>query len=271
MKTRGDTGHGTKRVALTDMSMQTGEHEARAIERLLPGRAYRRRFERAIPLLEADRAARDVAGDAIPESAAPPAVRARDAIYRRSLATSDALVASVALLLAVSTLGDDRLTATSLVVIPLIVLVGKVTGLYDRDQHLIRRTTLDELPTLFEVATLYTLVAWFAESLYVHGALAKTQVFALWILVFLGMAVGRELVRQAVKRRTKPERCILLGDAEAGARIAQKFSMSYSIRAELLGRVPFKGEAAGARRGGPPVLGAMASLPLCWSSTTWTA
>jgi hypothetical protein len=35
-------------------------------------------------------------------------------------------------------------------------------GLYDRDETLLRKTTLDEAPKLFQLATLCALVAWLA-------------------------------------------------------------------------------------------------------------
>ena len=54
--------------------------------------------------------------------------------------------------------GDDRLRITALLSLPLVVLVSKVHGLYDRDSLLIHKTTIDEAGQLFQLATLYTLV-----------------------------------------------------------------------------------------------------------------
>jgi exopolysaccharide biosynthesis polyprenyl glycosylphosphotransferase len=246
------------------MQMDRAEHEVQSGpgRRLTGATPYERKFERAARLLERERAIEQRVSDAIPESPVPAAVRRRDTTYRRALAASDALSTMISLIVAVALLGDDRLTGAALAVVPLIVLVGKVSGLYDRDQHLLRRTTLDEIPALFEVATLYTLVAWFAESLYVKGALGKPQVFALWLMTFVLMAIGRELVRQAVKRVARPERCIVLGDAETAARLQHKFEISYSMRVALLGRVPFAHDRGHHRGDGPPVLGSMGVLPL---------
>jgi exopolysaccharide biosynthesis polyprenyl glycosylphosphotransferase len=246
------------------MRLGGGSEDTQAtVARLVPGLpAYERKFDRAVPLIDPRPSDDHLASDAIPESAVPATVGKRDTLYRRGLAAADALSTTVALVVAVTLLGDDRLTFAALAIAPLIVLVSKVIGLYDRDEHLIRRTTLDEIPALFEVATLYTLVAWFAESLYVDGALAKVQVFALWLMVFLSMAISRELVRQAVKRATQPERCLVLGDATIAARLEQKFSMSYSMRVDMVGRVPFDAEPLGAATDGPQVLGTIRTLPL---------
>ena len=60
--------------------------------------------------------------------------------------------------LGVIVLGGDKVTLAFVAAIPLVVVVSKIGGLYDRDEHLLRKTTLDEAPALFQVATLYTLV-----------------------------------------------------------------------------------------------------------------
>ena len=42
----------------------------------------------------------------------------------------------------------------------LILVLSKVLNLYDRDELLLRKTTLDEAPKLFQVATLMALLLW---------------------------------------------------------------------------------------------------------------
>ena len=44
--------------------------------------------------------------------------------------------------------------------VPILLVCAKLTGLYDRDETLLRKTTLDEAPKLFQLATLCALVAW---------------------------------------------------------------------------------------------------------------
>src|SRR5207253_5644066 len=62
---------------------------------------------------------------------------------------------------------------------------------------------------------------------------------------------------------TGPERCLVLGDAESAGRLAHKFQISYSMRAELVGRVPLEPEAnKRGRSRGPKVLGSMELLGL---------
>jgi len=76
----------------------------------------------------------------------------RDAIYRRLLAISD-IVALIAALVLGGIVSGASATPFVLLSLPALIITAKVLGLYDRDQHLIRRTTLDEAPKLFQVAT----------------------------------------------------------------------------------------------------------------------
>jgi uncharacterized membrane protein len=79
--------------------------------------------------------------------------------YRRTLAATD-LFAAIAVFAAMTVIGDDALELTWLAALPMVVLVSKVAGLYVRDEPLVQKTTLDEVPRLFEVTTLYTLLLW---------------------------------------------------------------------------------------------------------------
>ena len=86
----------------------------------------------------------------------------RDALFRRSLLVADVVAIVGALVLTVA-LSSRRvplhLTWESLVGVPLLLVGAKLLGLYDRDETLLRKTTLDEAPKLFQLATLCTLVA----------------------------------------------------------------------------------------------------------------
>ena len=47
-----------------------------------------------------------------------------------------------------------QLTWAAVGEIPILLVGAKLTGLYDRDETLLRKTTLDEAPKLFQLATL---------------------------------------------------------------------------------------------------------------------
>ena len=96
----------------------------------------------------------------------------RDALFRRALLAADVVAILGALVLTVA-LSSRRvplhLTWESLVGVPLLLVGAKLLGLYDRDETLLRKTTLDEAPKLFQLATLCTLVALLAGRLVVAG------------------------------------------------------------------------------------------------------
>jgi exopolysaccharide biosynthesis polyprenyl glycosylphosphotransferase len=196
----------------------------------------------------------------IAEGATRRLVMRREARYRRALALADIASAAVAVALGIQVLGDDRLKLTALAALPLVVLVSKLIGLYDRDENLLRKTTLDETPAIFQVATLYTLLIWFADSLLVGraGFLGRGQMLAVWSLLFLLMLGGRAAARRYVRRSIAAERCLVVGSALAARGIERKFKMSPSLKAVVVGRVPIiANEINGAA---PSILGEFDSL-----------
>src|ERR1700737_138958 len=82
----------------------------------------------------------------------------RERFYRRALAVSDCLAVTLSVLIGVGAVGGQRLTATALATLPLFVLGAKLVGVYDRDELVLNKTTLEETPRLFELSTLLVLV-----------------------------------------------------------------------------------------------------------------
>src|SRR4029077_4894407 len=80
----------------------------------------------------------------------------RDALFRRSLLAADVISIVVALSLTVGLSSRGlRLTWGAIACGPLLLIWAKLNGLYDRDETLLRKTTLDETPKLFQAATLF--------------------------------------------------------------------------------------------------------------------
>jgi hypothetical protein len=204
-------------------------------------------------------AARDQAvQEEIPEGQLREATYRRDAIYRRTLALADVVSAAIAVLIGVPILGQDALNAVALLALPLVLVVGKITGLYDRDEHLIRKTTLDEVPTLFWVATLYALLIWLAGELIVDGQFGRDQAVGVWALLFAGMVTIRALARQLARALSGEERCLVLGDAATANWIARRFDETAGLKARVVGRAPLVPEPGS---NGPP-----ASTAATWSA-----
>jgi exopolysaccharide biosynthesis polyprenyl glycosylphosphotransferase len=181
------------------------------------------------------------------EVGARPTVLHRDSLLRRGLGLVDLLAAFAALLLVLNVIDSGRVSVApgAVLIVPFVLLAGKVIGLYDRDQHVLRKTTIDEAPSIFYLAVLYSLALWLGEGVLFHGLLQRAQVFGLLVITFLLMSVGRLIVRRAAFALTPSERCIVIGNATDAERIAAKFNHAHSVNATVLGRVALHGKDTG--------------------------
>ena len=77
---------------------------------------------------------------------------------RGALATAD-LVAALLTLVVIDTLypGAALLTPETLALVPAVLLLARILGLYHKDEVRLRQTSLDDAPALFQLATLYAL------------------------------------------------------------------------------------------------------------------
>jgi exopolysaccharide biosynthesis polyprenyl glycosylphosphotransferase len=194
----------------------------------------------------------------------------RDLVYRRALAGVDVLAYALSLCLAVEVIGDDQLALGSVLGLPLGVLLGKLVGLYDRDEDTLRKTTLEEVPTLFQLSTLLALLLWLSATTTVHGTLGPVEVATFWAVLLLLLASGRAAVRRLVREVVPDERCLVLGDAESAEALRRKFKLSFTLKASVVGRVDLQPDAGsngdiGNKQllpGAPPLLGPMETLGL---------
>jgi exopolysaccharide biosynthesis polyprenyl glycosylphosphotransferase len=171
------------------------------------------------------------------EAPEAPGIRERDRLFRRGLVIADALAAALALLIGVTIIGDDALRPIAALFIPLAVLVSKAVGLYDRDELLVRKTTLDDVPALLQLSTAYALMFWLLSPELVDGIISRRQAVGLWALLLLASLCGRTAARELARRLAPPERCLLVGDARTGDRVAEQLDRAPGLSAEVIGRV----------------------------------
>src|SRR4051812_25661497 len=195
----------------------------------------------------------------IPEGLVPSATVRRDTHYRRALVAADVLAVAASGIVAVTVLGHDVLRPTACLLLPVVVAVSKVVGLYDRDPQLLCKSTLDEAPALFQAATFFALVFWVLDGLVVDGVLGNGQVLGLWLLLFTFMLVGRGAARSAVTRLTRPERCLVIGSAASALRVRDNLEVNVHVNGEVVGRVPLRPER---RLGKVPVASGLDALGL---------
>ena len=196
--------------------------------------------------------------DAVTEGDSTESSASRDAVYRRLLATADVIAAAAAFLVTIALLGSDSLGIWTVAAILAVVPVCKLAGLYDRDEHLLNKSTLDEAPALFFLAALYTLLAFLAGGAIVEGTLGREQAAVLWVLLFGSMLLMRAMARGLAGVLVDEERCVILGNADAAHWLAIKLERCTGTRTRLIGRIPLSPDDSSANE--LPLLGRLDAL-----------
>jgi exopolysaccharide biosynthesis polyprenyl glycosylphosphotransferase len=198
-----------------------------------PIRDERRRFVRS-RFARANRRPDDLRD--IREGERRPEVLRRDARVRRTLACADVLAAAAAL--AAATAVDAATPRLGLLVAPLfIVALCKLGKLYERDEHVIRKSTLDQAPGLLQASTIYVLAAWLASNAFVRGGFDKPAVGVLWVTLIVALVLFRVVARRVAARTVAPERLLLIGPAQVAERLDARLEKAHALRAVLVGRV----------------------------------
>ena len=163
----------------------------------------------------------------------------RDTVFRRTLGLADLVGAAAAVLVAQLLTGAETVSLGVYVGIPVVVLVSKAIGLYDRDELVIAKTTLTEAPAVFQLATLYTLLitTLMAAS---PAPLGPSTIILLWILLFVGILSNRGLARRMARSLTPPERCLVLGSDLQTTQVVSKFACHDGLHAEIAAYLPFE-------------------------------
>jgi exopolysaccharide biosynthesis polyprenyl glycosylphosphotransferase len=131
-----------------------------------------------------------------------------------------------------------ELTWLSVAGLPLLLIGTKLFGLYDRDETLLRKTTLDEVPKLFHLATLCALVAWIAGGLIVQGgALHRPEALILWLALLGGLVLARASARAIALRLAPVERCLFVGDEASARTIRSKLTGHGGVKAKMVAQL----------------------------------
>src|SRR5829696_789092 len=163
--------------------------------------------------------------------------RHRGISYRRVLALADVIAVAVTLLGLVTLFPLAVFNPGMLLTLPFVVIVAKVFGVYERDELVLKKTTLDEAPVLTQIAGLTTLVAWLTHDGLGRASLEGVEVVCTWIAMFGALFVARALARRLVAAITSLERCLVVGDMNALETIARKLSTS-GVNARVIAGLP---------------------------------
>ena len=175
----------------------------------------------------------------ITEARGPAACLRRDALFRRLLLGADvvAIAGTFVLVMQLSS-RSLQLTWLSLVGLPLLLVGAKLFGLYDRDETLIRKTTLDEVPKLFHLATLCALTAWLGSELIVRGGfLRRPEALVLWLALLAGLVLARASARAIALRLAPVERCLFVGDEASAQTIRCKLTGHRGVKATMVAQL----------------------------------
>jgi exopolysaccharide biosynthesis polyprenyl glycosylphosphotransferase len=171
----------------------------------------------------------------ITEAKGPGASLLRDALFRRMLFAADAVAVTLAFLLTDRLASPPlQLTWLSILGLPVILASSKIFGLYDRDEALLRKTTLDEVPGLLQMTTLCVLVAWLAGGAIVDGPLTRGDVLLLWVTLAVFIVVARAGARSFALALSPTERCLFIGDESSAKVIHSKMINHGDIKATMV-------------------------------------
>ncbi|MGA9875037.1 MAG: sugar transferase [Solirubrobacteraceae bacterium] len=169
------------------------------------------------------------------EARKQPASNRRDWLFRRTLVLADvaAIVGAFTLTVMLSS-RSIQITWAGIAALPILLLGAKLYGLYDRDEMLLRKTTLDEAPKLFQVATLCALVAWLTGGLIVTGELDRHEALFLWLTLVGMLIIARTVGRRIALRISPGERCLFIGNEAAAAAVRSKLTGHSGVKAEMV-------------------------------------
>jgi len=212
------------------MSSETGsKSQARALWSRAPTAASRGLMSWAKPRRAGSAALQ------ITEARGPAASLRRDALFRRMLLWADVMAILGALeLTALLSSHSLQLRWTALVGLPILLVGTKLFGLYDRDETLLRKTTLDEAPKLFQVATMCALVAWLAGRWIVETPFDRRQALLLWLSLTVLLLLARAGARMIALWMSPAERCLFIGDDESAQTISAKLVDHGGVKAEMV-------------------------------------
>ncbi len=153
----------------------------------------------------------------------------REAHIRAILAGADLLAGASTLLLVGAIYQPGSFAAPKILfILPFVVLLARILGLYHKDEIRLRQSTLDEAPALFQLSTLFALAVWLTSHATFGGDLTGKQVMSLLVGFFVVALCFRFVARAVSRRITPPQRCLVVGDTATSGRLEQALGRATS-------------------------------------------
>jgi exopolysaccharide biosynthesis polyprenyl glycosylphosphotransferase len=154
------------------------------------------------------------------------------------LAVADTLAAagaSASLLVSPAAGLEDAFWA--FVLVPIWVLLARLQGLYERDDHALRHLTVDEIPAVFTWALTAAGAVAVTLLLTPAGSLHIVAVLQLWFLAATAALALRAGARSAWWRATPPDEALVIGDGPLADAIRRKLELFPDIHTRVAGQL----------------------------------
>ncbi len=178
---------------------------------------------------------------------APVSVRPRprsrlDHLYKRALIGSDVL-SGVGALVVIRAISGGRLLQWDLLTALLIVVLAKLLGRYDGHNAVIRRSVLNEIPSLVILAAVWALM-WSLLSipLQVHTGVGRGGTGLLWLILAGLLIFARSTAHSVATRLMGPERILIVGGDLARRALAHSLSTDPGAHINIVGYLPLEDE-----------------------------
>ena len=163
---------------------------------------------------------------------------ARDVALRRLLGAGDAIavLVSVIVMLAASPkhAGSTQLL-WALAAVPLMVVLFKLYGLYDRDVKRISYSTVDDLPRLFHATVIGALILWLYARYSPVKRLDFIEIVLFGVNVLVLATCARSMLRSLAGRVIGPEKALLVGSGEMVRTLLGKLASHPEYRLNVVG------------------------------------
>jgi exopolysaccharide biosynthesis polyprenyl glycosylphosphotransferase len=174
------------------------------------------------------------------------------------LAAGDAMAVLVALVLALTVLANSphgHQLVWGVVAVPLMIVLFKLYGLYDRDVKRISHSTVDDLPWLLHATVIGTLLLWLFSKYTSLHRMYFTEVLTFGVCVVVLATATRAAMRRAVGHVVGPERAVLVGGGDLALALVRKLAAHPEYRLDVVGRLTSDHAGDSTGSGELPILG----------------
>ena len=162
----------------------------------------------------------------------------KDAALRRLLALGDAMAVLLALTIALvvggPTQAGDRIL-WGVAAVPLMMVLFKLYGLYDRDVKRISYSTVDDIPWLFHATVIGALIVWLYSRYSPMHRLDFAEILLFGVTVIVLVTLVRFVTRSMASRLIGVERALLVGSGGLGRTLVAKLAAHPEYRLNVIG------------------------------------